>query len=151
MTECDVTTKFKVGDRVKVKEGCYTGYTDGSRYNLPRNVGEVIESGSGYVIIKYDSITSPPVNPNSFELVETHFPLYSEEEAISLLTERGYKIEAPPEPLKGKVVIYQGRNSIAFMELEQFKPVKFGPYIERDANGLPKVIAIVDWTEGQGI
>ena len=138
---------FKVGDKVKVKDGYYQGYSPGSKYNIPREHGVVCSCAEGCLYVKYGDRITPPLNPEGFELVEeTHFPLYSEEEAVKLLTERGYEVKAPPEPLKGKVVIYRNcLDEIWTISKEQWD--QWGLKTRQTCT----VIAIVDWTEGQGI
>lgn len=66
-----------------------------------------------------------------------------EEEAVKLLTERGYEVKAPPEPLKGKVVIYDSCIGITSCSYELWNKYNY----KKDC----KLIAIVDWTEGEGI
>ena len=84
---------------------------------------------------------------DNLELVkETHFPLYSEEAAVKLLTERGYEVKAPPEPLKGKVVVYRNSVGEVYTTHKEWWD-KWTDYVK----GPLKLIAIVDWTEGQGI
>jgi len=61
-------SKFKVGDRVRAKNGHYTDLQPGSSYNLPRSVGVVVYSGDGFLKVGYGDLISPPVIPNSFEL-----------------------------------------------------------------------------------
>lgn len=132
-------TKFKVGDRVKVKDGYYRGYAPGSEYNIPRDSGVVNTCGEGYICVEYGigyvhKIT-PALNPACFELVSP------EEAAVKLLIEKGYIITPPPpEPLKGKLrVIITVIGNIVAYPLDQKIPSS------------AKELAIVDWTEGQGI
>lgn len=68
---------FKVWDRVRPLQGCYEGYKDGSPYNIPREGGVVHSSGYGYLYLEHgpQKIISPPLNPNSFELI-THSNTY---------------------------------------------------------------------------
>lgn len=72
-------SKFKVGDRVRVHTGMYTGYTAGSRYNLPREDGFVTACGGdheGFITVAFPGgMESPPVNPLSFELVAEPGPV----------------------------------------------------------------------------
>lgn len=132
-------SEFKVGDKVRCKEGHYTGYTLGSKYNLPRETGIVEECGEGYLYVKYNPLVSPACNPNSFELVTTPIPLYSEEQAVSFLKEKGYSVTPPPEPLKGQIRIMKSKDGTVFYAQSQ---QRFDTC---------KLIAIVDWTEGDGV
>lgn len=123
-------TKFKIGDRVKCIS-CYQGHPVDSRYNLPRSSGTISESGNGYIIVDYDGKLSPPVNPNCFSIIDPA------EEVISLLTSLGYTVKEPPAKRKGKGWVYSIGGSIIIYPYEQ--------------SGSYKPIAIVDWTEGDGI
>lgn len=63
-------SKFKVGDLVRVVHGFYIGYPEASPYNLPRGNGVAVEVGDddGYIKVKYGDVTSPPLNPECFDL-----------------------------------------------------------------------------------
>lgn len=62
--------KFKVGDRVRVLPERYEGHPAGSKYNLPRGVGEVVSYVCDQsMTVRWGWTVSPPVNPDSFELV----------------------------------------------------------------------------------
>lgn len=133
-------TKFKVGDKVRVISVCS---------------GAVLKVGDE---VEVDFISGSLLYPKGnhrgamfesrFELVEeTHFPLYSEEAAVKLLTERGYEVKAPPEPLRGKVYIYKylPTGKVFAYDEETWLTNDYDKCEDR------VVIAIVDWTEGQGI
>lgn len=66
--------KFKIGDKVVVVKGEYEGFPAGSLYNLPRGVGEVADSDTGYVVVRWGDFLSPPVNPSSFTLAKYILP-----------------------------------------------------------------------------
>lgn len=68
--KCVEKIKFNPWDKVRALSGHYCDYPKGSAYNLPRSPGRVIECGDGYIIIDYNGMISPPVNPDSFELVK---------------------------------------------------------------------------------
>lgn len=76
------------------------------------------------------------------------FPLYSEEQAVAFLTEKGYSVQAPPEPLKGQSVVYIYANETKprVLPREEFENLNVG-----SGKHNRKVLAIVDWTEGQGL
>lgn len=135
-------TKFKIGDRVKVIGDDYRFYTPGSKYNLPRTVGTVVECGGSYIQVDYDGVVSPPVNPSSFELIveKTHLPLYSEEIAMSFLQEKGYTVTPPSPKLSGKLYVYKASSGGAY------------GYPEKVSDILNwSLLAVVDWTEGDGL
>jgi hypothetical protein len=67
-------SKFKVGDKVVVVKGEYEGFPAGSLYNLPRGVGEVVDSDTGYVVVRWGDFLSPPVNSSSFALAKYILP-----------------------------------------------------------------------------
>jgi len=75
----------------------------------------------------------------------TQIPLYSEEQAVSFLKEKGYKVEAPPELLKGQVVVYRSLDRIFTTRKETWD--EWSGIMKKDCT----ILAIVDWTEGQGI
>lgn len=156
-------TKFKVGDKVKVNiKDCHNGIR-----TVDENIiGEVVYIDKFYskkiLQVKvhnenlYGASGSGDINLEKYEggwwyeedailVEETPFPLYSEEAAVRLLTERGYKIENPHEPLKGKVVIYRANKSgmIYNCSAELWNSRNNGEYYT--------AIAIVDWVEGQGV
>ena len=82
-------------------------------------------------------------------MCNTPIPLYSEEQAVSFLREKGYEVKEPPKPRKGKIIIYQyktGNGSVTYAKNKTEWDSKSQFY--RDAR---TIIAIVDWTEGQGI
>lgn len=124
---------FKIGDKVRrtrKNTSAYLNYGDGTPFNIQDIVNKFYVDPDGR---KHAG--------HNLELVkETHFPLYSEEAAVKLLTERGYEVKAPPEPLKGKGYVYTYPN---------FE----GVYIfnNRLDSTVGTLVAIVDWTEGQGI
>lgn len=138
--------KFKVGDKVR------------SNGSLLFSIGKAVVTVSsvtedGRYFTTNDSAWKEYQYPMyGFELVEaaiTHFPLYSESEAVKLLSERGYAVTPPPKPLKGKVYIYNfpqligGKGSIHAKTAQQFA--------ESDWVSEPNILAIVNWTEGQGL
>lgn len=121
---------------------------------LLNNYGVYYSGHESFEIKKFNKSGNCALDPNgmghhldNLELVKaapTHFPLYSEEAAVKLLEERGYAVTPPPEPLKGKVVVYQGKASgttysAIIRDLDIIK------------NNGHTILAIVDWTEGQGI
>lgn len=130
---------FKVGDRVRVIGSYYTNFPTGSPYNLPRGVGIVRASGTGYLYIDYDGKTSPAVFPSCVELVDP------KDEAIELLKAAGYTITPPPEPLKGKVYIYKNAQG------DVHAMSRNNGQMYRSVAGECNLIAIVDWTEGDGL
>jgi hypothetical protein len=70
-------SKFKVGDRVRVKPNWYNGYTKGSPYNLPKNKDGVILEyyADCSIVVSYGETVTPPVNGEGFELVTSQGPV----------------------------------------------------------------------------
>lgn len=133
-------TKFKVGDKVKVISVCL---------GATLRVGDVVEVDFIRGNLLYPKGKhSAAMLTTRFELVEeTHFPLYSEEAAVKLLTERGYEVKVPPKPLKGRGVVYEyyGQKGVYhFINKDIFDKWP-------NPNSICRIVAIVDWTEGQGI
>jgi hypothetical protein len=125
--------EFKIGDKVRRKH-----YDHGSV--LVGDVRYIIGfDGIGYTL--NGDKKGYTHNPQNLELAEeTHFPLYSEEAAVKLLKERGYNVAPPPEPLKGKAYVYRYVDTgHVFVKTDQ-----------RAGNDCD-LIAIVDWTEGDGL
>lgn len=84
-------------------------------------------------------------HPIFFEAVPTPIPLYSEKEAVAFLTEKGYEVKAPPGPLKGQFVVVMTPSGNPHA-------IARDRYDKNDYSLLvTAVLAIVDWTEGQGI
>lgn len=128
---------FKIGDKItRVKEPHPgTEMTVGSEWIVTCVVSDRWIRVDGYHQI---------LDGSNFELVEEiYFPLYSEEAAVKLLTERGYEVKAPPEPLKGKAYVYKCVSNEHIICL-------FHQWDEGEGIGY-ELIAIVDWTEGQGL
>lgn len=63
--------------------------------------------------------------------------LTPEDEAKTLLEAAGYTVTPPPEPQKGQIVVQEFRNGHII-------------YTDEPISGY-RVIALVDWVEGQGI
>lgn len=62
-------TRFKAGDAVVVKDGCYCNHPVGSPYNLPRTIGFVKKCTADYLVVIFNGDTvSPPLSPECFEL-----------------------------------------------------------------------------------
>lgn len=127
--------KFKVGDKVRRISGPW--------------VGTRMQVGSEWIITEVNSFTDcirvegfdEWVCGRYFQLITpTPFPLYSEEQAVKLLTERGYEVKTPLEPLKGKMMIVKTRYGDIY-----------GYSVGTNLSDTAEVIAIVDWTEGQGV
>lgn len=137
-------TKFKVDDKVRLVSMPAFGFKIGDVHTVSRVIGD------GYFSTKeYDDKGQHPrpFHEKYWELVEpTYFPLYSEEAAVKLLTERGYEVKAPPEPLKGKVVIYRSAEGQTWAALKE----RWDQWNFHCKKGYT-IIAIIDWTEGQGI
>lgn len=122
---------FKVGDKVKV--------VDNDRATCLLSIGEELDVRrveGGYV---YLHGIIGRWNSDRFELA-----LSDEERAIRLLNEKGYTITPPPEPLKGKVFVYKYKDRTYLFDSMMIKEFGIHPHY-----GEP--IAIVPWTEGQGL
>ncbi len=65
------------------KAGEYEGYLPGSKYNLPRGDGEVVEASTGFLTIAYGGAKSPPVNPEAFELAVPTSPVRTRKEIVA--------------------------------------------------------------------
>lgn len=71
----------------------------------------------------------------------------NEQHAMKLLLELGYMVEAPPKPKTGKVAVglVVKANRTFVIPYESWLEYDYKP-----SNG-HKLLAIVDWTEGDGI
>lgn len=131
---------LKIGSRVRLKRVAFANLVIGQTCTVSRisNDGRSfnVEEISEHYTNKFPCYN----NSDYWELVETHIPLYSEEQAIAFLKEKGYNIQAPPEPLKGKIVIIKSATGLIF-----------GYPPEQKLASSATVLAIVDWTEGQGL
>lgn len=126
---------FKVGDKVEVISVCGGSFLRvGDIYEVDKIIGNLLypkgKPGQAMFIER-------------FKLVEAavHMPLYSTEQAVKWLEKEGFTVTPPPEPLKGKVYInqFQDGNRVVWVSLEE--PKLTGS----------KVIATINWTEGDGL
>lgn len=130
---------FKIGDKVRIRDNpSNRAYSE--MWFDGKMDGFIIDQVSGETCRFKDHWFG--IYKERLELEETHFPLYSEEAAVKLLTERGYEVKAPPEPLNGKVYIYQDPDGCLYHRKEGWTDIQ---------KGSCELLAIVDWTEGQGI
>lgn len=128
-------SKFKIGDKVKsIDSNGWRSATVGSTgvvYDTDADGCWVVLDNGGFRGYMFDK---------RWELIPTPMPPYSEEQAVAFLKEKGYTVEAPPEPLKGKLrVILTATGNIIGYPLDQ------------NIHHHAKELAIIDWTEGQGL
>lgn len=72
----------------------------------------------------------------------------AEQSAIDTLKALGYQVRKT-EPLKGQITIYvNGHGHISAEETERFNNTRFEAFGIRFT---PEVLAIVPWTQGQGL
>lgn len=141
-------TKFKVGDEVRIvrPNPAVTSTEDevGKTFIIGRDAGDYHGSQSWSGIG-----TQWRWKEEWLELasVSTPIPLYSEEQAVSFLKEKGYSITPPPEPLKGKAAIYVSGYDGGTRVIDKNHWDK----VTSKAAYKHKLIAIVDWTEGNGL
>lgn len=135
-------TKFKVGDKVRVLPG--EGYdpshvrvrhplVEGAEYNV---IGNCANSDNVKIDLDFFNVGDNHSiwEADRFELVID--PIIA---AVRHLTSLGYTISEPTPKLTGKVHIIQKNDGHIFAS---FDPPIFGHQ---------KTIAIVDWTEGDGL
>lgn len=129
-------TKFKIGDVVEITEnpngmaGCvFTIRTNESTW-------DGIQSWSGPAIGRWT---------NSWRWRETHLKLFDPvADAKALLEKEGYTITPPRPKMTGKAVVWTFK--------EQVMGSPFISSFQNYMSGEDKVIlAIVDWTEGDGL
>lgn len=157
---------FKVGDKVKlismpcwgisIGQICTVDKVDDRGYFSVEEVETKYRYKCGFV-------------SKNWRLVESavHMPLYSTEEAVKwlekegffvapdaskaaeLLNLEGYTVTPPPEPLKGKVVLYyinSGKKKCIYSKAKDAWDSTSTGY-----KNSRTIIAIVDWTEGDGL
>lgn len=133
-------SKFQVGDKVKVLDDSYQGYTVGSAYNISRDI-ELTVTGAGRRWVSINN--GPDMNPDSFELINP------EEQAIKMLVDAGYTITPPKPKLSGKAYIYHypdKKNGQVYIYNDDL----WKKYVTDGAGVEGKVLlAVVDWQEGQ--
>lgn len=127
--------KFNIGDKVKrIRD-----------HGIGVKVGDILT-------VKSNDHMAIRVEENNNFYLEEYFVLVSsaeEEMAINLLKEKGYIITPPPEPLKGKVAIYKANKS--GMTYSCSKESWDSAVKSSSEPHTLTLIAIVDWTEGQGL
>lgn len=131
-------SNFRVGDIVR------------RVYNLSRHIGPFFDG-------KPFKITEPPINgfvrdPDGRVHASSQLRLEqpaddNEQYAVKLLLELGYTVEAPPKPKTGKIAVglVVKENSTFVLPYESWED---HGYSQRNGH---KLLAIVDWTEGEGI
>lgn len=118
---------FKIGDKIRCKKD----------RSIKRTVIDV-RSSDGYVKnIGDGALSSQWCFPTQYELDTDPTT-----EAISLLTSLGYDVVPPKPKLSGKVYVHLRGGNIFYYD----KPLGYG-----SMEIFPAPIAIVDWTEGDGI
>lgn len=132
---------FKVGDTVK-RIGRYSSTLGMYFAGYPF---KIIEVNDDYVIDPSGSHHSP-IYLQLVEPAPTHLPLYSTEDAVKWLEERGYAVTPPPEPLKGEVIIYRNNLGEVWSTTKDHWN-KWNASLRETVT----ILAIVPWTEGDGI
>ena len=126
--------KFKVGDKVEVTNA----YRSGSSDRPVGYIGIVTHTPAYSDAVTY--LDGDEVFTASLQLAT------SLEKAKEILEAAGYSIIPPKPKLTGKVVVYTYDDEVYVVTEKEFN--------HRNASSgkhLRKVIAIVDWTEGDGL
>lgn len=130
-------TEFKIGDKV----------TRTMSSHNPRLFGEM---GVIYTIKKVnypcDYTSEEGIKINCISSYWKRVEECSEEAAVKLLEERGYTITPPPEPLKGKMVIYLSKDKTIW-GVPEHRYNEWSPTVKEGH----VIVAIVDWVEGEGL
>jgi hypothetical protein len=101
-------------------------------------------------------ITEPPINgfvkdPDGRVHVASQLrleqPGYGNEgEAVKLLLELGYKVEEPPKPMTGEIVVVRNKEGA----MRVWDTATWNDFLSRYKAGWD-ILAKVKWTEGEGI
>lgn len=135
--------KFKIGDCVKLDETKEFNKGLSIPFDKTFEVVARSQNDAGVVLRGYENTW---YNDTRFLLVPktTPLPLYSEEQAVSFLTEKGYAVTPPPEPLKGEVIVFKVPGGEVFHVNRKIWETCYN----KAGN---KILAVLGWTEGQGL
>lgn len=141
---------LKVGSRVKLIRAAFGGLQLGQTYT----VTDINETGRSFRVdglpANYRSKFPCSNDDDYWTIVLTPLPLYSEEQAVSFLTEKGYKVEAPPQPRKGVIVLWEHCDSGNILKIN-YNTIEEANSRQRWDDMYTKRLAVIEWTEGQGL